>query len=69
MQELQGVSIIWWMLILAGNAKFISAFIDVSFVFEPLIIDVRRFLDALIISIWCSHYLLVFPLGYDWNGC
>ena len=30
----------WWRLILAGNAKFISAFIDVSFVFDPLIIDV-----------------------------
>ena len=56
-------------LILAGNAKFISAFIDISFVFYPLIVDVRCLLDALIISVWCSHHLLIFFLGYGWDGC
>ena len=69
MQELQGASILWWGLILAGNAKFISAFIDISFVFDPLIVDVRCLLDALNISIWFSRYLQIFSLGYGWDGC
>ena len=67
MQELQGVSIIWWRLILAGNAKFISTFIEISFVFDPLIVNVRCLLDVLIISICCSQYLLIFSLGYGWE--
>ena len=69
MQELQGASIIWWSLVLAGNAKFISAFIDIIFVFDPLVIDVRGLLDALAIGIWFYHHLLVFFLGYSWDGC
>ena len=54
---------------LAGNDKFVSTFIDISFVFDPLIVDFTSFWDALIISIRCSHHLLIFPLGYSWDGC
>lgn len=60
---------IWWGLILAWNAKVISAFINVSFVFDPLVINVRSLLDALTIGIWYSDHLLIFFLGYGWDGC
>ena len=69
MQELQEASIIWWRLILAWNAKFISTFIDISFVFDPLIVDVRCLLDTLVISILFYHYFLIFSLGCGWDDC
>ena len=37
---------------LAGDAEVISAFVNVTFAFDPLLINVRSLLDALIISIW-----------------
>ena len=58
-----------WGLILTGDAKFISTLINISFVVDPLVINVRSLLDALTIRIWCFCHPLMFFLGYGRDGC
>ena len=54
---------------LAEDVKFISVFIGVGFVIDSLVINVRSLLDALTKGICCFHHLLIFSLGYCWDGC